>query len=250
MLLRLLILLTLIYFNFVQAAPNVPYCVVKSYPHDDHAFTQGLLFHDNQLYESTGLYGQSSLRRVGLETGLVKQKRPLPQVYFGEGLVLWNKQLIQLTWREKTAVVYDMRSFKPLRTFTYPTEGWGLTHDGRFLIMSDGSDKLYFYLPNSFTLGKTLLVQDEDKLISKLNELEYVEGSILANIFQQPYIARISPKTGKVLNWLTFPEEITQHHKRRTGNVLNGIAYSPQQKRLFITGKRWSTLFEVAPCVN
>lgn len=235
-------------FNNIWAQEQIPSCsynVVQTYPHDDNAFTQGLIYDQGELYESTGLLGQSSLRRVELETGKVLQISDLDDRYFGEGLTSWQNRLIQLTWISKTGFVYDQKTFKQLATFNYPTEGWGLTDDGQELIMSDGSDTLYFLDPDTFQTTKSLRVSDRSKPIDKLNELEYVKGEILANIWLSDRIARISPETGKVLGWIDLTGIIEPKPTPETDAVLNGIAYDAEGDRLFVTGKLWSKLFEI-----
>ena len=221
------------------------YDIVQTYPHDAQAFTQGLIYDQGQLYESTGLNGKSSLRRVELETGEVKQIHDLEDRYFAEGMTLWQDRLIQLTWVSKIGFVYDQKTFNRLSTFTYPTEGWGLTHDGQELIMSDGSDTLYFLDPDTFAETKRLQVSDRQKPVNKLNELEYVKGEIFANIWMSDRIARISPQTGEVLGWIDLGGIIEPQPRPKRDAVLNGIAYDAKEDRLFVTGKLWSQLFEI-----
>ncbi len=221
------------------------YDVVKTYPHDPNAFTQGLIYDQGELYESTGLRGKSSLRRVELSTGKVLQINLLDDRYFAEGMTLWQDRLIQLTWVSKTGLVYDKTTFNQLNTFTYPTEGWGLTHDGQELIMSDGSDILYFLDPHTFEETRRIQVSDRRKSIDKLNELEYVKGEILANIWMSDRIARISPQTGEVIGWIDLTGIIDPVPTPRRDAVLNGIAYDAEDDRLLVTGKLWSKLFEI-----
>ncbi len=223
------------------------YDVVKTYPHDPNAFTQGLIYDQEELYESTGLRGQSSLRRVELSTGKVLQIHDLDDRYFGEGMTLWQDRLIQLTWLSKTGFVYDHETFNQLDSFTYPTEGWGLTHNGQELIMSDGSDTLYFLDPDTFEETKRIQVSDRGQAITKLNELEYVKGEILANIWMSDRIARISPQTGEVIGWIDLTGIIDLVPTTTRDAVLNGIAYDAERDRLFVTGKLWSKLFEIDP---
>lgn len=235
-------------FTTISAQEQIQSCsyeVIKTYPHDSQAFTQGLIYDQGELYESTGIRGQSSLRRVELETGKVLQINRLDDRYFAEGMTLWQDRLIQLTWLSKTGLVYDQETFEQLATFTYPTEGWGLTHDGQELIMSDGSDTLYFLDPNTFQETKRIQVKDRRKSVDKLNELEYVKGEIFANIWMSDRIARISPQTGYVLGWIDLTGIISPQPIPKQDAVLNGIAYDELGDRLFVTGKLWSKLFEI-----
>lgn len=221
------------------------YTVVHTYPHDPDAFTQGLIFDNGFLYEGTGLDGRSSLRKVELSTGKVLQRLDLPHGYFGEGIVLWKDKLIQLTWQSKIGFVYDRATFKQLRTFTYSREGWGITQDGKRLIMSDGSSSLFFWDPETFAeTGELKVVDEKGRRVSNLNELEYVRGEIYANIWQTDRIARISPATGRVLGWIDLSGLLTER-ERTQSDVLNGIAYDPKGHRLFVTGKNWPKLFEI-----
>ena len=229
----------------LAATPVDQYRVVNRFPHDPQAFTQGLLYVDGGLYESTGLYGQSSVRKVDLETGVVRRQVNLPKQLFGEGLALWDNKLVQLTWRSGIALVFSKTSFKFEKQFRYRTEGWGLTHNSRTLIMSDGSAHLYFLNPETFEVQRQLTVTDRGKAITYLNELEYIKGEIYANVWQTTRIARISPETGQVLSWIDLSELAKLYQNKQDGNVLNGIAYDDQGDRLFVTGKRWPHLFEI-----
>lgn len=222
------------------------YEIVHTYPHDPQAFTQGLLYHKGFLYESTGLWGQSSLRKVELSTGKVLQKYSLQDQYFAEGITLWEDKIIQLTWRNRQGFTYSLSSLLPLSSFPYFSEGWGITHDGQQLIASDGSHHLYFLDPVTFEVKRQLPIYHQGRPLVKLNELEYIEGEIWANIWEQPYIARISPTTGKVTGWIDCSALVKIHGDSRR-KVLNGIAYDAKDKRLFITGKLWSHVFEVRP---
>ncbi|MDW8352179.1 MAG: glutaminyl-peptide cyclotransferase [Anaerolineae bacterium] len=231
----------------VEAVPTpvfYTYTVVRTYPHDPEAFTQGLVYADGVLYESTGLYGRSSLRRVALETGAVLQRRDLSAEHFGEGLALFDGRLIQLTWQNNLGFVYDAQTFDLLRTWTYPTEGWGLTHDGTHLIMSDGSATLRFLDPRSFAVLRELPVTDGGQPVVRLNELEYVNGEVFANVWQTDWVARIDPRTGHVRGWIDLSGLLTPE-ERQVADVLNGIAYDAQGDRLFVTGKLWPKLFEI-----
>ena len=226
------------------AAPVAGYRVVNVYPHDRRAFTQGLEYVDGVLYEGTGQNGQSGIRKVKLETGEVLQHQPLDAKYFGEGITVWKDTIVQLTWQAETGFVYDKTTFKQTRTFSYPGEGWGLTHDGTRLIMSDGSAAIRFLDPSSFQETGRVTVRDKGVAIAKLNELEFVKGEILANVWQTSRIARISPKTGDVLGWIDLTGLLDPREAVGT-DVLNGIAYDAKGDRLFVTGKWWPKLFEI-----
>jgi glutamine cyclotransferase len=222
------------------------YQVVHTYPHDSKAFTQGLIFVDGHLYESTGLTGKSSLRMVDLGTGKVLQKVDLTTEYFGEGLTEWGSNLIQLTWTTHKGFVYDRFSFSQVQTFRYDGEGWGLTHDATQLIMSDGTAYLRFLDPKTFRVTRRVQVVDEaGHGVDQLNELEYVHGEIYANIWQTDQIVRISPRTGKILGWIDLGGIIDKSELEGSGAVLNGIAYDAAGDRLFVTGKLWPKLFEI-----
>lgn len=222
------------------------YQIIHTYPHDPQAFTQGLIFVDGHLYESTGLNGRSSLRMVDLATGQVLQRHDLPDKYFGEGLTDRGSTLIQLTWTSHIAFVYDRFSFSLLRTFHYAGEGWGLTHDETQLILSDGTSYLRFLDPKTFRVTRRLHVVDESgHPINNLNELEYLHGEIYANIWQTDEIVRISPRTGKILGRIDLASIIDKRELEGNGAVLNGIAYDSVNDRLFVTGKLWPKLFEI-----
>lgn len=228
------------------SAPTDSYTVVHTYPHDPHAFTQGLIYVDGHLYESSGLNGRSSLRLVDLTTGNVLQKHDLPAEYFGEGLTDWGSTLIQLTWISHKALVYDRFSFLQQRTFDYEGEGWGLTHDAAQLIMSDGTSTLRFLDPKTFRVIRRLKVTDANgHPLERLNELEYIRGEIYANVWETDDIVRISPRTGKVLGRIDLSGIIDKRELRESGGVLNGIAYDAVGNRLFVTGKLWPKLFEI-----
>jgi glutamine cyclotransferase len=223
------------------------YRVINTYPHDHKAFTQGLIYHEGVLYESTGQWGHSSLRKVDLETGQILQIFHLPTRYFAEGITLWQNKMIQLTWQSQIGFVYNLTDFEPLTHFTYPTEGWGITNDGDKLIMSDGTNKLYFLNANTFKTISFIQVCEQNIPITQLNELEYIEGEIFANVWMRDLIVRISPKTGQVLAWidLTGLKSLLSHTTDPKPNVLNGIAYDKIGQRLFVTGKFWPQLFEI-----
>lgn len=222
------------------------YQIVHTSPHDPKAFTQGLIYVDGHLYESTGLNGRSTLRMVDLTTGQVLQKHDLPSEYFGEGLTDWGGTLIQLTWKAHTAFVYDRFSFRVLKTFHYDGEGWGLTHDSAQLIMSDGTSYLRFLDPNSFKVERRIQVRDDSgHPVDDLNELEFIHGEIYANVWHSDVILRISPQTGKVLGVIDLSGIINKRELPGGDAVLNGIAYDAANNRLFATGKLWPSLFEI-----
>lgn len=220
------------------------YSIVNTYPHDPTAFTEGLVYADGFLYESTGLNGASSLRRVDLSSGRVLQEVALPSQFFGEGIAISNGSIIQLTYLSHVGFVYNKDSFGLLSNFSYPTEGWGLTFDGRHLIMSDGSDNLYFLDPVTFQLVGQVQVRDGNVTVPMLNELEYVKGDVYANIFEQQKIAVINPSTGQVKAWIDLSG--LQNPDTFTGeNVLNGIAFNAQGDRLLVTGKDWPQIYQI-----
>ncbi|HEY1806154.1 MAG TPA: glutaminyl-peptide cyclotransferase [Terracidiphilus sp.] len=221
------------------------YRVVHTYPHDPQAYTQGLLFEDGNLYESTGLNGRSSLRMVDLQTGRVLQKADVPPNYFAEGLASWGSTLIQLTWQSHIAFVYDRFSFRLLHTFTYTGEGWGLTQDGKNLILSDGTSVLQFFDPATFREVRHIDVKDHGTPIAQLNELEYVHGEIYANVWHTDRIVRISPANGRVLGWIDLSGLLAPGEVSDPEAVLNGIAWDAAHDRLFVTGKLWPKLFEI-----
>lgn len=229
---------------WASATPPVQgYKVVNSYPHDPNAFTQGLFFHDGFLYEGTGLRGRSSIRKVELATGRVVQAVELPGEFFGEGITLWGDRLIALTWQEQTAFVLDLKTFKLWRKFSYTGEGWGLTQNGRELIMSDGTAELRFLDPLTFKELRRVRVTAGGRPVDQLNELEWVEGEVYANVWQTDRIARIDPRTGQVTGWIDLSGLLPQ--RGGADDVLNGIAYDAKAKRLFVTGKLWPRLFEI-----
>ena len=224
--------------------PAFTYTVVRSYPHDPAAFTQGLQWVDGFLYEGTGNHGASSIRKVRLETGEVIQKRDLAPQYFGEGIVVHKDELVQLTYKTEIGFVYDRATFAPKRTFRYEGEGWGLTSDGRNLLMSDGSDRLRVLEPATFKERGRIAVTAGGVPVPNLNELEYVKGEIFANVWQTEYVARIDPANGKVTGWIDL-RGLLPPRDRATVDVLNGIAYDAAGDRLFVTGKWWPRLFEI-----
>jgi glutaminyl-peptide cyclotransferase len=221
------------------------YRVINSYPHDPKAFTQGLAFDGGFLYEGTGLYGQSTLRKVELTSGKVMRSLRLPERFFGEGVAVLGEQIIQLTWRSKLGFVYGKRDFELQQSFVYPTEGWGLTHDGTRLILSDGTATLHFFDPRNFREIDRIEVFDENGPVQGLNELEYVRGEIFANVWRSDRIARIAPATGRVTGWIDLSGILPEQDRQTPVDVLNGIAYDPVRGRLFVTGKLWPKLFEI-----
>lgn len=226
-------------------ARQVEFEVAKSYPHDRAAFTQGLLWHDGALYESTGLERQSSLRRVDLSTGRVLQSYRLPNNIFAEGLALANDKLIQISWQNEQAFVYDLKTFNPLGQWQYSGEGWGLAFDGKSFIMSDGSEYLSWRDAQTFREQKRIAVTMNGKAVRALNELEWINGEVWANVWHADYIVRINPQTGVVNSYLDCSMLRNLKWQRGGEDVLNGIAYDAQSKRIFITGKRWPRIFEI-----
>jgi glutamine cyclotransferase len=219
------------------------YDVVAVYPHDKNAFTEGLTTENGVLYESTGLYGNSTLRCIELETGNILQTYALPNQFFGEGITIFGDTIIQLTWQSHTGFIYDKHSFDLLREFTYSTEGWGITNNGSALIMSDGTATLYFLDPETFEKVGQIEVHDTGP-VTHLNELEYIHGQVYANIWGEEKIAIIDPQTGQVNEWIDL-RGINNQENQDTGSVLNGIAYDREGDRLFVTGKMWSQLFQI-----
>lgn len=231
--------------SLLQAQPVYTIKIANAYPHDPGAYTQGLVYHEGFLYESTGLHGGSSLRKVELETGKVLQNYPVPSQFFAEGLTLWGNRLLQLTWRSRVGFVYDKDTFQKLREFTYDTEGWGLTNDGTSLIMSDGSSMLRYLDPETFIETRRLEVYADKAPVPNLNELEYIQGQIYANVWGKDLIVIISPKAGEVLAWIDLSSLKSALGPVRRVDVLNGIAYDPKGERIFVTGKLWPRLFEI-----
>jgi len=227
-----------------NAATDYTYEVVNAYPHDTNAFTEGLVYENGFLYESTGLNGNSTLRKVELETGRPLQLHSLPNEFFGEGITIFGDRIIQLTWRPGRGFVYDKNSFDLLGEFTYPTEGWGITTDGKSLIMSDGTANLYFLNPETFERIGQIEVHDASGPVVNLNELEYVHGDVYANVWHQDKIAIINIQTGQVKGWINLTG-LYDASNADPENVLNGIAYDANSEKLFVTGKRWPQLFEI-----
>ncbi len=230
-----------------QPAPVQGFRVVATYPHDPKAFTQGLVFADGEFYESTGLNGESSLRRVEIATGKVLQEIKVPEEYFAEGLALVGDELLQLTWQHQRGFVYDRKTFAQKRTFAYQGEGWGIAYDAAGgLVMSDGTDTLTFLDPKTFAPAKKLRVLDAGKPISNLNELEWVDGEIWANVWMTDRVARISPVTGDVKSWIDLASLWPLSQRMPPADVMNGIAYDKATRRIFVTGKKWPRVYQIA----
>lgn len=228
----------------VRAVERLQYETVASYPHDSKAWTQGLFYEGGILYESTGLYEESTLRRVDLKTGEVLQQHSLDDAYFAEGMTIFQGKLYQLTWLAKKGFIYDPESFEQIGTFEYPGEGWGLTHDSSHLIMSDGSAKIYFMDPETMKTVRSITVRLRGKMVGNLNELEFIDGFIYANIWYQNIIAKIDPTTGQIVGFLDL-STLWPKRPRSEGAVLNGIAYNKDKGVFYITGKFWGQLFEI-----
>jgi glutamine cyclotransferase len=227
------------------AVPVYGYQVLRAYPHDPQAFTEGLFYRDGELYESTGLEGHSTIRRVNLETGQVLQQREIAPQYFGEGIIAWKDRLVELTWQSHIGFVYDLKTFSPISSFQYPGEGWALTRDDHRLIMSDGTPDIRFLDPETLAETGRIHVTDDGRPVRNINELEWVKGEIYANIWQTDLIARIDPESGKVVGWIDLRGLLKPEDIHGQVDVLNGIAYDAEHDRLFVTGKLWSKLFEI-----
>jgi glutaminyl-peptide cyclotransferase len=218
--------------------------VYRTYPHDENAFTEGLFFADGYLYESTGLYGQSILRKVEIQSGSVIQKINLSSEYFGEGIASYDDKIVQLTWRSNRGFVYSKKNFKLVHEFSYPTEGWGITYDGKNLIMSDGTAVLHYLSSKDFSRVKEVNVTANGQPVTELNELEYINGKIYANIWQTDKIAIIQPD-GEVIGWIDLGGILSPGDCTQKIDVLNGIAYNAKENRMYVTGKYWCKLFEL-----
>lgn len=226
-------------------APTWGFRVVNTYPHDRRAFTQGLLFRDGVLYESTGQIGRSTIRRVRIEDGRVLQSVSIPDGLFGEGIVDWGDQIISITWQDGVGYRWDLRTLRRLGLWRYRGEGWGLTQNGREIIMSDGTAELRFLDPVTLEERRRITVTDGSIPVPRLNELEWVNGEIFANVWFSPMIARIDPDTGRVTGWIDLTPLAAEAARWRNDDVLNGIAYDPAGDRLFVTGKNWPQLYEI-----
>lgn len=225
--------------------PIQSYRVVATYPHNRGAFTQGLFYMDDTLYESTGQIGQSTIRRVNIEDGQVLQSTPIPPGQFGEGIVNWGDQIISLTWQGGIGYRWDRATLRRLGEWRYPGEGWGLTQNGREIIMSDGTAELRFLDPDSLAERRRLLVTDQGVPVPMLNELEWVNGEIFANVWMTPMIARIDPVSGRITAWIDLSPLVAESSGGNRDSVLNGIAYDAEGDRLFVTGKYWPRLYEI-----
>lgn len=236
-------------YTTVKILPPPPkqytYEVVKSYPHDDNAYTQGLFIHNNLLYESTGQRGQSTLRKVDLPTGRVLKSVALDNQYFGEGITELNGKIYQLTWQSQKGFVYNLETFEKIGEFTYSTEGWGITTDGTYLLMTDGSSHVRFIDPQTFKEVKSIEVYTDQGVVNLLNELEYINGELWANVYTQDVIVAINPATGAVTKVVDMRNLLPASLHTDNTEVLNGIAYNGQTKQLYVTGKNWPRLYEV-----
>lgn len=227
------------------APPEYTYKVVHIYPHDREAFTQGLEFRNGFLYEGTGLNGRSTLRKEKLETGQVLRRIDLASEYFGEGITVLHSKIYQLTWQSHIGFIYNEADFHLIRKFSYSGEGWGLTNNGRELFLSDGTSEIRVLNPDTLAEKRRISVRDGNKPVDQLNELEWVDGELFANIWQTDRIARVSPKNGTITGWIDLAGILGPMYRPETGGVLNGIAYSSVTKRLFVTGKLWPSIFEI-----
>jgi glutaminyl-peptide cyclotransferase len=225
--------------------PEFGYNVIHTYPHDPQAYTQGLFYLNGYLYESTGLNGQSSIRKERLQTGQILERHDIGEQYFGEGIVNWKDRLLEITWKNELGFIYDLASFALKGQFSYPGEGWGLTQDGKRIIMSDGTSQLRFWDPETLRETGRIRVTADNAPVDQLNELEYVKGEVYANIWLTNRIARIDPASGKVVGWIDLTQILSPTNTVGEGGVLNGIAYDAATDRLFVTGKLWPKLFEI-----
>ncbi|MBI3943342.1 MAG: glutaminyl-peptide cyclotransferase [Chloroflexi bacterium] len=232
-------------YSVTKTVPIYSYQVIHTYPHDQAAFTEGLVYDQGILFEGTGLRGQSEIRRVDLESGTVVQSYALAQDYFGEGIAVYQDKLIQLTWQSHIGFIYNKNDFTFLQDFHYSTEGWGITYDGQRLIMSDGTPTLHFLDPVTLQETGHIEVLDNGKPVYNLNELEYIKGEVYANVWHTDRIARINPATGRVASWINLQGILSPGERRDPEAVLNGIAYDADHDRIFVTGKLWPKLFEI-----
>lgn len=228
-----------------QMVPVYTYEVINSWPHDPQAFTQGLVFYDGKLYESTGHYGSSTLRKVDLDKGQIIKKVSVAAQCFAEGIAIYKDKIYQLTWEDHKVFVYDLKSFRLVGELPYEGEGWGLTHDDHQLIMSDGTNQIRFVDPVTFKTTRTISVTERGEPVTELNELEYIKGEIYANVWKSDRIARIDPRDGRLLGWIDLGGLFPVGNRSNSEDVLNGIAYDEKDDRLFVTGKRWPKIFEI-----
>lgn len=230
-----------------KPAPTQGYTVLNKFPHATSSYTEGFFFKDGLFYEGTGLEGKSALLVETPETGKVLQHRDLAPEYFGEGIIDWGPNLYQWTWQSHIGFIYDRFSLRPIREFHYGGEGWGMTHDAREIITSEGSATLRFRNPETFAETHQIIVRDAGKIIDQLNELEFIHGEIWANVWHEDRIARIAPSDGHVLAWIDLRGLLQPSERINEESVLNGIAYDPQKDRIFVTGKQWPWVFEIKP---
>ena len=231
--------------TFPPSVARYTYDVLNVYPHDQDAFTQGLAFADGILYEGTGRRGESSLRVVELQSGDILKRVSLPDECFGEGISVCDDTIVQLTWKSGVGLVYDRNDLREIGSFPYDTEGWGITYDGERLIMSDGTSRLHFLDPATYTVEEVVKVVDGDSPVMQLNELEYINGLVFANVWKTDRIAIIAPTDGGVVGWLDLAGLLESQQAASGADVLNGIAYDSENDRLFVTGKLWPWLFEI-----
>lgn len=231
----------IIYFNSI---PRYSYNIINTYPHDVGAFTQGLVYETDFFYESTGGFGESSLRKVDFKTGEILKLYKLDDNYFGEGITLYDNKIFQLTWKSNIGLIYDKDSFNLINKFYYNTEGWGITHNEEHLIMSDGTDRIHFLNPKNLKKVYSIKVHDGFRPVTKLNELEFIQGEIYANVWKSNEIARICPQTGEITGWIDLKGLLSPKEYKKVG-CLNGIMYDRQSSRIFVTGKMWPKIFEV-----
>lgn len=229
----------------VKLPPTISWEIIETLPHDVNAYTQGLIYHDDYLYESTGHYGQSTIRKINPETGQVLKKESIPDAYFGEGITILDNKMYMLTWESRLCLIINLETFKIENTFSYRGEGWGITDDGTFLIMSDGSNLLRYIDPTLRQVVKTLPVSYNGRPVSKLNELEFINGKIWANLYGEDRIAVIEPTTGAIEFVIDFSELRKSEKQNPFAEVFNGIAYDKNKNEIYLTGKNWSGLHKI-----
>ncbi|MBU3191769.1 glutaminyl-peptide cyclotransferase [Clostridium bowmanii] len=231
----------MVYFNNI---PVYSYDIINTYPHDITAFTEGLVYESGYMYESTGKFNESTLRKVDLQTGEIIKLQKLDESYFGEGITIYKNKIIQLTWKSNVGLIYNKDSFNLINKFYYNTEGWGITHNDEHLIMSDGTDEIFFLNPINFKKVYSIKVHDEIKPITRLNELEFIRGEIYANVCKSNKIARICPHSGKITGWIDLKGLLSPKEYKNVG-TLNGITYNTKNNHIFVTGKIWPKIFEI-----